>query len=87
MLYVGKFNHKGGEEELVEPEYLPPTSGYIFKKIFGDPNNLYDTLVDFFKAVITNLQSQELKKMFFTIHMCYQTFRMINLEFWTSWLS
>ena len=46
----------------MEPEYLPPTSDYVFKKIFGDPNNLYDILADFLKAVITDLQDQELEK-------------------------
>ncbi len=43
-------------------EYLPPTSDYIFKRIFGDPNNLYDILADFLKAVITDLQNYELEK-------------------------
>ena len=46
----------------MEPEYLPPTSDYVFKKIFGDPSNLYDILADFLKAVVTDLQDQELEK-------------------------
>ena len=46
----------------MEPEYLPLTSDYVFKKIFGDPNNLYDILADFLKAVIADLQDQELEK-------------------------
>ena len=40
--------------------YLLPTSDYVFKKIFGDPNNLYDILADFLKAVIPDLEDQEL---------------------------
>ena len=43
-------------------EYLLPTSDYVFKRIFCDPNNLYDILADFLKAVITDLQNYELEK-------------------------
>ena len=43
-------------------DYLLPTSNYVFKRIFGDPNNLYDILADFLKAVIPDLQNNELEK-------------------------
>ena len=43
-------------------DYLLPTSDYVFKRIFGDPNNLYDILADFLKAVIPDLQNDELEK-------------------------
>ena len=43
-------------------DYLLPTSDYVFKRIFGDPNNLYDILADFLKAVIPDLQNNELEK-------------------------
>ena len=43
-------------------EYLLPTSDYVFKRIFCDPNNLYDILADFLKAVVTDLQNYELEK-------------------------
>ena len=43
-------------------DYLLPTSDYVFKRIFGDPNNLYDILADFLKAVIPDLHNNELEK-------------------------
>ena len=43
-------------------DYLLPTSDYVFKRIFGDPNNLYDILADFLKAVIPDLLNNELEK-------------------------